>query len=361
MWSNGDDFNEEGERVRLYQPIAYSSGRSFSPSDPTASYIGGGHLLTSSVLSQAAFCANCHEPLDRLVQLHVPQTTTTYQVLGCNRAKCVNALFAQHNNNHHQKFNLGGGGVIQCHRVDTPEPETTTEVTVPKTVDKQNELTAAHIEETNDWLMDSDDDGDFGDDNSNGDLKDLEEQVAALEMKEPTLTKSKISSKTSNQKKSNSKKSSSNNQNNGLPCFELHSLLEPPGKHRSSTNDGEDDDDDDSIIGGIGNSKDDAKIQQMLAKYMAEEDDADILTALQGTMGGGGGGGNTNNKSREKDERLKAADRALYAFTDRIKRSPRQVLRYASGGVPLWSMYVGLFLCMPDTFTVLNCFAVLFL
>ena len=30
-----------GDRVRLYQPIAYSSGRSFSRQYPTASFIGG--------------------------------------------------------------------------------------------------------------------------------------------------------------------------------------------------------------------------------------------------------------------------------------------------------------------------------
>ena len=42
----------------------------------------------------------------------------------------------------------------------------------------------------------------------------------------------------------------------------------------------------------------------------------------------------------ERDERLSIMDRALFTYTDRLKRMPRQVLRHGCGTIPLWSMYV---------------------
>ena len=322
MWSNGDDFNEDGERVRLYQPIAYSSGRNFSLDDPTASFIGG--PVATALTPAASFCTQCQQPLERLVQLYVPPKDCTYQVLGCNRAKCVNTLFGG------KKFHVGGNGVFQCVRVEQVEGNDSEKKEEVKEKEEKETLAPkpnAAPKETSDWSMDSDDDED---DN----LEELEKQVAAMEMKEPKT--SNVAKKATN--KTNKKKTKSTS-DGGLPCFELHTLLEPPGNFQKSRHEeDDDDDDDDSVVGGMGGGKDDAKIQQMLAKYMAEEDDEDILTALQGVGAGSGSGGGKGNKSREKDERLKAADRALFAFTDRIKRSPRQVLRYANGGVPLWSM-----------------------
>ena len=96
------------------------------------------------------------------------------------------------------------------------------------------------------------------------------------------------------------------------------------------------DSDDVGLGNGGRNCKDDAKIQQMLAQYMKDEDDEDILALLRGD--GAGAGNNSNFQSGERDERLSATDRALLQFTDRLKRCPRQVLRYAHGGTPLWSM-----------------------
>ena len=48
-------------------------------------------------------------------------------------------------------------------------------------------------------------------------------------------------------------------------------------------------------------------------------------------MGGGNG-------ATEEDERLSEEDRILRGFQDRQRRAPRQVIRYASGGEPLWSI-----------------------
>lgn len=40
----------------------------------------------------------------------------------------------------------------------------------------------------------------------------------------------------------------------------------------------------------------------------------------------------------EEDERLSEEARILLGFQDRLRRAPRQVVRYAPGGKPLWSI-----------------------
>jgi hypothetical protein len=110
-------------------------------------------------------------------------------------------------------------------------------------------------------------------------------------------------------------------------CFELHMLQEPCARKVHGT--------DDDDVGMCASGTDSDKIQRMLARYMAEEEDEEILAALRGSSDVGGGG---ISNWKERDERLSAEDRALLTYTDRLKRSPRQVVRYAYGGEPLWSM-----------------------
>ncbi|CAB9512525.1 expressed unknown protein (Partial), partial [Seminavis robusta] len=322
MWTNGEDVDDNnGDPVRLYQPILYASGRKFSQEDPTVSYIGG-----TNKNMESGYCAICHNPLEQLVQLHVPTRQQSYSVSGCNRASCVNQLFSAE-----KKFSCGGGGVFYCQKSDSTStgnsdiPLNSSAGAVDESDKTQQQPTTTKKQpqdSTNEWAVDSDEDND----------DDLEQQVAAMELKQSSTLPKTTNSKSSNHKKK--KKPTAGDEassSTALPCFELHSVLEPPSKkqHRQ----GDDDDDDEDFI-GTATSGSDAKIQQMLAKYMAEEEDPEILAALQQE---GDPGGGTGSKSREKDERLKAADRALLAFTDRIKRSPRQVLRYAPNGIPMWS------------------------
>ena len=336
-----EDATQEVQQVRLYQPIAYASGRpTLDPNDPTVSFIGGSSANNINNNTPLTPCAHCGTVLQPLVQLHVPTRQATYQVVGCNRASCVNALFQERkendtdsNNNNSPFYSVGGGGVFHCWKIDATEqhkkssPGVPTPAAVPAKAPSKTTTTA----KTNDWMVDSDDDDD--------DDAALEQQIAALEVKE----KNNDTNSNSKPKQTAPKKASKNTfptgGGGGLPCFELHSLLEPPGKPRND--DEEDDDDDDMITGNSSsaNAADDAKIQQMLAKYMAEEEDEDILNALRGTTGSGGGNG-SGGKSRERDERLTITDRALRAFTERLQRAPRQVVRYAPGGTPLWSLYV---------------------
>ena len=130
------------------------------------------------------------------------------------------------------------------------------------------------------------------------------------------------------------------------------------------------DDDDDAMtlqdeVGLSGNSKNDQqKIQRMLQQYMEEmEDDTDLLHLLQQQQQQHSAKSHPSqyhgtskqkelqqHRSGERDERLSDLDRALFTYTDRLKRIPRQVMRHAGGGghasVPIWSMYVVFVLCV---------------
>jgi len=387
--------NEQGDRIRLYQPIAYSSGRTLNVNNPTSSFLGGGGGNGSAAVPPT-FCGQCGSVMQQLVQLHVPKTNVTYQIRGCNRAVCVNTIFnnsssnsSQHEDDKEQKygssslFNVGGGGVFQCWKMDTNMIMSKSS-TKPNEQDSNGALPASKVtdqgdnqqidnNDDNDWAVDSDDGNNKDDDDDDDDNEYLEQQIAALELRAKLKQPEEGDSRdfVSKSAKQNSKKISNNNNksnqlDNGFPVFEIHSLLEPPGKKHQNDNkedyDDEEDYDEEDMIGStVTGGSSDAKIQQMLAKYMAEEEDEDILRALRGSSGnggctvaaaGGGGGGNTKIRG-EKDERLKPSDRALLTFTDRIKRSPRQVLRYAPGGVPLWSLYVLLLLLL--TVSVVCC------
>mmetsp|Transcript_9037 Transcript_9037/g.13432 ORF Transcript_9037/g.13432 Transcript_9037/m.13432 type:complete len:413 (-) Transcript_9037:260-1498(-) len=99
------------------------------------------------------------------------------------------------------------------------------------------------------------------------------------------------------------------------------------------------DDDDEEEEEDDDDTKNNDKIQKMISKYIGEEDDEEIIAVLKGgvdnakkSSGGGGGGGG------EKYERLPPEERAFSIFANRMKRAPYQVVRYAYGGLPLWSI-----------------------
>ena len=279
MWNGGEDVNDEGEPIRLYQPILY--GRKPELDDPFSSFIGGDTIHPGG---GDLICPICNTPLEMLVQLHVPESPPrTYQVLACKKASCTRQVFGEG-----QKLSFGGSQVYRCRSVPC---------VAPKPVPRVPTTPAPAVPESNEWDMTADD----------GTMDALEAKLAAMEAA-PTQKAAAPPAKSKSPKGSR------------LPAFLLHSLNEPGGLSQE----GMDEDD-------VGLAEGNDKIQAMLERYMAEEEDEEILNALRGSSGGGG---------REKDQRLSATDRALFTYTDRLKRSPRQVLRYARGGEPLWSMYV---------------------
>ena len=92
----------------------------------------------------------------------------------------------------------------------------------------------------------------------------------------------------------------------------------------------------------MGDEQQEQKFNFFNLETSSTEEDEEILSALNGghlasnkdlshVAGKGSSGG-------ERYERLSPEERAFLAFSNRLKRAPRQVVRYAYGGFPLWSV-----------------------
>jgi pre-rRNA-processing protein TSR4 len=299
MWAGGDDWSDTGEQVRLYLPTLYAKNKPLDPS--TTSFIGGSSSNNDKEASPQ--CAICHNPLFLLVHLIIPSRNQQkddrcVEILACNKATCLASTFQDN------ALCYGGAGAVVCQRSTVTNDDRKQEML---TAPKSNAATA----NDDDWTTTTDDG-----DNS---VEDLEAKLAAMEA---SMSNKATTTAKSDKPRERPKSSTSTHQ---FPSFPLSSLLEPPCDRLHGPTD------DDDV--GISSSGTDDKIQAMLAKYMAEEEDEGILSALKGAgVDGGSGGG------KERDERLSAAERALLSYSDRLKRSPRQVVRHAYGGVPMWSM-----------------------
>jgi hypothetical protein len=321
MWSGGDDINDKGESVRLYQPIQY--GRKPDQGDPCATFVGGGGRLLDR-----PNCSVCQAGCYLLAQLHVPSIrgedrhSRTYQVFACNRSACWASLFQAGPLCH------GGGGVVFCRSADATTSKSSTSDNRGRQPEASTPFDATTTTPSS-WADEEDtqrDGGGWGDADDGG-LDALESKLNAMECKEDMPERPKNVPAAG---KKEEKRKQSPPDHDAFPCFELHSLQEPHARRLEGT------DDDDVGIGS--GARDNDKIQQMLARYMAEEDDEGILAALRGATNDDFGAGGSGSGGKERDERLSAEDRALLTYTDRLKRSPRQVIRYACDGVPLWSM-----------------------
>lgn len=297
MWKSESDTNDTSEAVRLYLPILYSRKLAH---EPKTCQIGGRPSYFQESQQCTPICSNCKNDMYLLLQLYNATELKTLHVFSCNRATCYNFL--------ETKFLANGGGAVCCRRY--------MEIVKPLEIIKEKFQDTAVLSP---WDTSTDTaDTDWGVD-AVGETDNLEDMLEKIELHGPKGTRA------TKQKKENTKNTSfSSNGGVLFSCYEIASQHEPAALKIK------DDDDDVGISGGAS----DAKINAMLAKYMSEEDDVEILTALRGGNGNNSGGGGR----REKDERLSADDRVLLAFTDRIKRAPRQVLRYAKGGEPLWSV-----------------------
>ena len=120
----------------------------------------------------------------------------------------------------------------------------------------------------------------------------------------------------------------------GFEQFDLDMVYEPVVDKSH-----DEDEDDEMIVDGC-DDIDATKIDQMLSKYMSQEDDDEILGMLKGGTSGSNSSSapsGKKDKSDEKYERLPPEERALISFTSRLRRVPQQVSRYAWGGEALWS------------------------
>mmetsp|Transcript_16859 Transcript_16859/g.33639 ORF Transcript_16859/g.33639 Transcript_16859/m.33639 type:complete len:393 (-) Transcript_16859:806-1984(-) len=392
MWSGGKETGEEGEAVLLFAP---SLSHTSCDANPSSSFIGGhptyfpkDELVTShceQVTHSGAGtnapslpprtrnpnCKLCQLPMHLLSQINAPvecqNLDRTLYVFGCNKAKCWRKASGEYqtsvSSGRESQFIIGGGGVVYCIR--SQQTAITSSYARPAAALSQTKESVTRSDELGGWGDDVQDDhadswgdGDNGNDIASGEdwgatagdgvesMDDLEAMLKVCEMNEDK----KISTNQHKSKNKNARKQEKSGNicdkerlypqsNDGdFARFELEMYEEPyacTGGVGEETDDDEVDDDD--AVGATGTS--DAKVQKLLSRYLDEEEDTELISALGGSGNRVSGGGGGSNSSRgEKFERLPPDERAFLAFTDRIKRSPEQVVRYAFGGVPLWSV-----------------------
>lgn len=313
MWNDDDDDAITKPAVKLFLPIHPARKTNLAPLE---SHIGG-HCYIEDGSMTPLYCDHCHNSLYLMLQLKLSSSDDE----GNNRLLCLFVCPGCFGQLEYDKgFSSGGQGLVQCveHRVATKTASTAT-----------TESAAAPIKSSWHTADDDDDDNDDDDwalDGAEGtDAMALEQAVAAMEDNLDQDGKMANQQQHYQQRAKKSMQStvdnnSNNNQFNAFPCYMLKEQDEPlPPRPQLEEDD-------------VGMADSDEKIRNMLARYMAEEEDEDILAALRGTeIGGGGGVG-------EEDERLSDEDRILRGFQDRLRRLPRQVVRYARGGMPLWSI-----------------------
>lgn len=306
MWNNDDDVNDSGQPVELYLPVRVPPRKTNIA--PQESHIGG---LPYFYESFVPCCDLCGDKMFLLAQLKLGFSKEMERYLctfSCVKEECFGQISYDKG---FASSSSGLKGVVKC--IEKRVPIASNEKSKPPVTGNNKSSWYDDDDTKND---DDDDWGMGGDDNI-----DLENAVAAMEGKLDNggaiiMTPSKnsaVKSKTLSSEEALEK---------AFGCYLLKQKPEPAGSKSFL----EDEDD-------VGLSEGDEKIRNMLARYMAEEEDEDILAALGGTSLGGGGGNNG-----EEDERLSEEDRVLRTFQDRQKRASRQVIRYANGGKPLWSI-----------------------
>ena len=316
MWNNGEDVSDSGEPVDLYLPVRVPPRKTNIA--PQESHIGGLPCFDESLVP---CCDPCGDKMFLLAQLKLELSKEMERYLctfSCVKEECFGEISYDKG---FASTSKGLNGVVKCIEKRVPIVGNETKAKRQPIVGNQKSSWYDDDDDNNDGGKKDDGDDDWGMGGDDAAL-DLETAVAAMENKldDGGAIVMASPSKTSTIK---AKPLTSNEAlQNAFGCYILKKQPEPA----SSKSFMEDEDD-------VGLSESDDKIRSMLARYMAEEEDEDILAALGGTSLGGGGGNNG-----EEDERLSEEDRVLRTFQDRQKRAPRQVIRYASGGRPLWSI-----------------------
>ncbi|KAL3781744.1 hypothetical protein HJC23_004843 [Cyclotella cryptica] len=365
MWCDGRDMNDSGERILLLQP---SSGgkqtRKKTMNSPSSSHIGGFPYFYEddplrSRHSLNTVCTTCGQPMHLLLQLNAPvdDLDRTLYVLGCNRPSCHMSRGTEAND---CKFRLDfGQSPIRCFRSQRPRPSGARDsvkaaAPIADAAPQSKNLEINDWGENDDWSTsgsgDGDDDWGIGEHAANKatdvSMDDLEAMISKCEMQSTIASNHRTSNSQNNVQSTTARDNAANKHDHeSAPSFRhcnLEMFDEPSAPRKGDSEkimDGDEEDDDEDF--GYDNI-DSSKINQMLSKYLATEEDEEILSALKGkpvasneglsrTVGKGSAGG-------ERYERISPEERAFLAFSNRLKRAPRQVVRYAYGGLPLWSV-----------------------
>lgn len=287
----------------LLQPILYGER------EPSDQCIGGETLPGSSFR-----CEVCGEvstqSLARFrskgasLNQHQQQEHRILHVVACTKASCWNSLFEDLEGGN---ICLGGKGVLSCTTHFAAEPITTTSLKSTK----NDEWSGQACRNVN---------ADTG-----MDMESLETQLAAIEG--PSFDNGRNRNHTSNHQVIDQRPQSlSLNQASVFPRYELYTIKEPNAPRSTITN----------TRSQHQKYKDSDKIQAMLDRYLADETDESIRSALEASQT------RQTNVCSDVDYCLEdeapTADKVLHDYKERLYRAPRQVIRV--GGTPLWSAYV---------------------
>ena len=340
MWSDQAACDEDGEPVLLLVP-SEKKRKCAAVCSPSSSFIGGhpcfhaGDTAITDACNPVCNVDGCSRPMHLLIQLHAPldETDRTLYVFGCNRAECY-----RRRSNGSKFTGVGNDGPLRCLRSQKRWSLTSK----PKEEDTKEQP----VQSDCDWGAESDGSDGWGQDDTwgmeSGDqniaMSDLESMLEKCDVESVKKEKKKdavVPNKTEGVLTRNDERNTSP----GFEKFDLDMVNEP-----SVVDKGHDDDDDDEMLIDARGDIDATKIDQMLSKYMSQEDDDEILGMLSikgGTSGATGSAlSGKKDKSDEKYERLPPDERALISFASRLRRVPQQVSRYAWGGEALWSIPV---------------------
>jgi len=269
-----------------------------------------------------------------LLQLHAPvdDYDRSLYVFGCNNNACHSYRDESDDTNTIKRFHpcIGIDSPLRCFRSQTSWTATadsskTVSSSKTKNVDLvDNDWGLDDDNASGGWGDDGDDDDDWGGDNTDKDvsMNDLEDMLTKCEMQSSSKKieqKQQPQTAKASQPSSKDSDKSMNKQVNNAPSFEYYDLDMFNEPYSSQTNDSDDEEDDGNV--------DSSRVDQMLSRYLDMEDDEEILSVLKG--------GDTNNSSSndnndkggggERYERLPPEERALLAFTNRLKCAPNQV------------------------------------
>lgn len=330
MWSNRGSVNDRGESVLLLEPISGKPNKSqcVTASDAKTSFIGGTPVFYSDDLNLAylsrPICSHCNKDMYLVLQMYAPlddiQLDRTMYVFACNSAACINYGFSKSPDDNN-RFNVGGNGIICCIRSQSKQVAQSSTPPPPVPSEKKN---------VTDWVDDTgwgEEDNEWGTNNEDECMNDIEAMLAKLETDDGQAKVRDKVVKTPNKDTVNLSVSESFS----FPKFDLD-CYDEPSLNKSYENADFDSDDEDEY------ETTEDSVQKLLSKYLMEEEDESILSAIKGndlskTSSQNGGDG-------EKYEKLPAEDRAFLAFSNRVKLAPKQSVRYAFDGVPLWSRSV---------------------
>lgn len=331
MWSGRGSVNDRGESVLLLEPISRKPNKckSVTASDAKTSFIGGTPVFYSDDVNLADLsrptCRQCNKYMYLVLQMYAPlddiNLDRTMYVFACNSAACINYGFSK-SHDHNNRFNLGGHGVVCCIRSQSKQDAPSS---MPRIVSSEKK-NAPNWDDDIGW---GEEDDEWGTNNEDDCMNDIETMLAKLETEEG---QSKVRDKTVKAFNKDTMDSSAS-ENFSFPKFDLD-CYDEPSLNKSKENEDFDSDDEDDF-----DTKEDS-VQKLLSKYLMEEEDESILSAIKGndlSKSTSQNGGDV-----EKYEKLPAEDRAFLAFSNRVKLAPKQSVRYAFDGVPLWSRPVPL-------------------